>query len=1335
MIVGLMFPNATCTKPDGVRQTVKSQFESEMAIIVAQTSTEGLKEPIGYGCRQQFGLLAEKMPGVAYCKWWGYSHFENFAQQSFDFGKTGVFRMYKSKDSKFEVQSMFCKRGPSSLPLVVATAIKVGNSVLTIRPTTKNGDWSTYKIFANGKELTSDGDLFGGLWALQADDEACIDVTGYGSIGWKLTPGDMYMWKDNSGGDADGKALCLNSDSEDLSSVTNLFTAEDVASLDSCAGAGSAEGPETASKICGSAPAPPPPPAYVLEEPAQKCSPGYVDGLSETECETAVKSFVAKSMTVPYGGRHTKVSWKSPMRRAGSICMCDQFAFCGMGYHPGRSGRVVCKLAPASLVEASGSGSVDLLSLAKHACSDYDDESTLQEMCMIEYCASTDKAVAAEKASKSMATSTCQKAVYAYQECKPWYRYKLTGKAGAQIGIGGKEFGAKFLGWQECEDACAFNTTCRLVVYNRWTMACYSYSDSSYEDENGQGGRNYDWISSNCHESLAKSWDQRVAAKWHHTTLTTTQPQDGTCSLFCTLFSGASNKTDGRNGTACYQKVDTPPEKGTSIIKIESHESGGKIAGMTFTSSGSFPDKVFYSAPKVESGSVTNPAVTASVEIGEGEWPIQAKIYGTGCDWNGVEIATNKGTFKLFGKDTGDLKTYLVAGCRMIVGFTFSASNCAKPDGLRQDVRPEFEKDVLTSVKRVKVDTDKVIKHKMNYGCHSKNVAEKNPGIKTCYWTGDPHWTQTFAGKKFDLMPQGIHRVAASKDKQFEIQTYNCPWWPGSGRYPTVMMGMAMKSGDMTVEWVSKKLYVNGAEYNKMGTFSRDIMVDGQQEYRQCVNVPWYGSVQWVRNFMTGRLEMDATALDTSTGICNTAREEKVADKDVLFTSASIALLNTQCKVNLADLKTGMKTEDARTVCTKQKMNYDSAKKKCHNFEADPVALDQCILEWCNDDGNREVPGFLQAAFDSSVCADAKLTSQMCHVDYRWNLAPTTEIAINGATGGNKMLGWHECEGFCGTNPACMMVRWQRDINTCWAYSSASKVDKDNKGGSNFNYISATCHQDDEDTLVPSKFPSSDCKMTTPKSGDAPGAPLVAHSMEAYYEDCRCFCLDTWNCSGVIYRESTGDCMILSEKYNRYYAKASWGDDVVVANRECSAEVIRLCAYQYWMLEVTEVNSAQENSWCVAEIVFKDELDNTIDVNLTRNNVFLIDGRPKVASSMFSYNTEALSAFDGDKATSVCPDETYSSDKNGVFKGRNKDDQALSAKLVVDFGSPKRVKSVVITSCANHPGRHPKIWRIKASPDTTSWAELFKSEEETFPVSTDGFSKEFVAKLNCGCLE
>jgi len=329
------------------------------------------------------------------------------------------------------------------------------------------------------------------------------------------------------------------------------------------------------------------------------------------------------------------------------------------------------------------------------------------------------------------------------------------------------------------------------------------------------------------------------------------------------------------------------------------------------------------------------------------------------------------------------------------------------------------------------------------------------------------------------------------------------------------------------------------------------------------------------------------------------------------------------------------------------------------------------------------------------------------------------------------MMGWHECEGWCGTNPACAMARYAKDTHLCYAYSSTSTEDADGNGGSNYNWVSATCHQDDDNVFVPSKFPSNDCFMETPKSGDAPGGPLVAHSMEPYYEDCRCLCLASWNCSSVIYRESTGDCMLLSKEYNRYYTKAAFGDDAVVANRVCSGGW-EGCPYQYYMLEVAEVNTMSENSWCVAELVFLDGDLKKIEVPFKRNNVFLLEGRPEVAASMFSYNTEALSAFDEDVATAVVTDQSYNSGDGAVGSGRYRDEtNMLAAKLVVDLGAPKAVREIRMTSCSEHYGRHPKVFRIKASPDTTSWADLFENEEEIFEVGGSGFGKEFVAKTSC----
>ncbi|CAE7266745.1 unnamed protein product [Symbiodinium natans] len=241
------------------------------------------------------------------------------------------------------------------------------------------------------------------------------------------------------------------------------------------------------------------------------------------------------------------------------------------------------------------------------------------------------------------------------------------------------------------------------------------------------------------------------------------------------------------------------------------------------------------------------------------------------------------------------------------------------------------------------------------------------------------------------------------------------------------------------------------------------------------------------------------------------------------------------------------------------------------------------------------------------------------------------------------------------------------------------------------------------------------CRMLPPLRADAPVAELVLESMEPWYDDCACLCSQTAGCRSLLYRESTGECFLLARPWKNDYMPPETGDDIVAATKLCGEAQ---CPFRYFMLDVEKATDAEEAAWKLAELELRGRFGK-IDIPADASNVYLLDGRPRIARSLMARGTDALQVVDGDVTTSVVTDPSYSTVKDdSVVNGKRQDGVSLAAKLILDLAGEHHVREVVLTSSLGESGANstqvsgkvgnPKTFDIRGSNDLASWTTLAK---------------------------
>jgi len=244
------------------------------------------------------------------------------------------------------------------------------------------------------------------------------------------------------------------------------------------------------------------------------------------------------------------------------------------------------------------------------------------------------------------------------------------------------------------------------------------------------------------------------------------------------------------------------------------------------------------------------------------------------------------------------------------------------------------------------------------------------------------------------------------------------------------------------------------------------------------------------------------------------------------------------------------------------------------------------------------------------------------------------------------------------------------------------------------------------------------CRMLPPLRADAPAAEVIFKSLEPWYEDCACLCSQTAGCRSLLYRESTGECSLLAQPWKHGYMPPKTGDDVVASTKLCGEAQ---CPYRYFMLDVEKTTDSEEAAWKLAELELRSRYGK-VEIPPDGSNVYLLDGRPRIARSLVARGTEALQVIDGDVTTSVVTDPSYSTvTDDSVVNGLRQDGGSLAAKLILDLEGEHHVREVVLTSSPGESGANstqvsgkvgsPATFSIRGSHDLASWTTLAKVSE------------------------
>jgi len=84
-----------------------------------------------------------------------------------------------------------------------------------------------------------------------------------------------------------------------------------------------------------------------------------------------------------------------------------------------------------------------------------------------------------------------------------------------------------------------------------------------------------------------------------------------------------------------------------------------------------------------------------------------------------------------------------------------------------------------------------------------------NPLFRQCSFWGDPHFTKSFFGRRFDYQGIGIFNVASSKDGSFLLQNFQCAY--ANNPRVSVAIGFAMKVDGKTT-FISRQSTVVASE-------------------------------------------------------------------------------------------------------------------------------------------------------------------------------------------------------------------------------------------------------------------------------------------------------------------------------------------------------------------------------------------------------------------------------------------------------------------------------------------------------------------------------------------
>lgn len=141
-------------------------------------------------------------------------------------------------------------------------------------------------------------------------------------------------------------------------------------------------------------------------------------------------------------------------------------------------------------------------------------------------------------------------------EAFPGWRFGYPGPS-AEISVGGVGYGSLVEDWQACLALCEQEPACRQVVFMKPSAACYATSEPGFEDVDGIGGHNFDFVSAHCRVVSSTSTSTRTRTSSTTTTRTgtatsTTLTTTTTTSTTLTTTSRTTSTTTTSTRTATW---------------------------------------------------------------------------------------------------------------------------------------------------------------------------------------------------------------------------------------------------------------------------------------------------------------------------------------------------------------------------------------------------------------------------------------------------------------------------------------------------------------------------------------------------------------------------------------------------------------------------------------------------------------------------------------------------------------------------------------------------------------------------------------------------------------
>jgi hypothetical protein len=546
------------------------------------------------------------------------------------------------------------------------------------------------------------------------------------------------------------------------------------------------------------------------------------------------------------------------------------------------------------------------------------------------------------------------------------------------------------------------------------------------------------------------------------------------------------------------QRNVTAASKGSPnvVVRLVGNVLGNLLLGVTFCYCAKFGNggecvkgsSKYFGVDKVEKRKACNLVAPVGWDIPANQWLVKTIIQGRDCAWNGATFYTNTGMRIHVGAAGERLPnvTFVAGGCRQIHGLTFPRPNC-QPDGVREHIRPNFE---------TPQEVQYLPAGLMEFGsCDRTLTAKLDPGVQSCAFNGDPHFTSTFSpGPRFDFMERGVFRIA--RGPKVDVQVFLCPWKMKSDRNSTVAFGIAAKTGSATtVALIGSTFAVGGVNT----TFKHDkALPDGTYMSGDmklaCINTA-DGSASIKVRRRAGQamhhdaisLQIDAEKIENGVGLCTKAdgddknTEKVTVASEVLFTKDQLDGMNRMCgadeNANIVTLPPDV-PRVAQHGCEDDRVPYDNAVAHCRNFKDDDAWFLACIVEYCANDGNAAILEYMPADMDDQVCLNAKIAFQQCEAKYKWRYKATTAVFLGRGNGevseeGATTLGWYICEERCALEPTCRQVVYDKSTRRCYGYSEAWVEDVNDMGGKNFNFISAQCHKVSRKQQPPMPLPKN----------------------------------------------------------------------------------------------------------------------------------------------------------------------------------------------------------------------------------------------------------------------